>query len=115
MITVDLENGYSESFATMREAREALIAADAAGESGAIVADGGEPIRLGSPEWMAWAAGEEWAEREWEAHPDPVASGAWRASAIDARPLVDDRDLADVVAAAATARWNEMLAAAEAT
>lgn len=67
MITVTLSNGYSESYATMSEARNALIAATRAGESGAIVDDDGREIRVGDAAWNAWAAGVDWADREWEA------------------------------------------------
>lgn len=52
-------------------------------------------------------------------HPDPVAAGAWRSSAIDALPLVDadsdhdDRDaLAYIANEAARERWNAMIAEA---
>jgi len=103
---------------TASRAREALILASDAGVDGAIWTDG-QTIRIGDAAWNAWGAGVDWADREWDAHPDPVAAGAWRSSAIDALPLVDadsdhdDRDaLAYIANEAARERWNAMIAEA---
>lgn len=109
MITVTLDSGYSESYATMGEAREALILARNAGVDGAIWTDG-RTIRIGDAAWHAYSAGVNWASREWDAHPDPASAGAWRSSAIDALPLVDgDRDLADIANAGAREHWDMLL------
>lgn len=118
--TVTLDAGcYSEGWSTMLEARLHLIAAQAEGRYGYITDDAGQDIRIGDAAWRAYSAGVEWADREWDAHPDPVASGAWRCSAIDALPLVDadsdhdDRDaLAYIANEAARERWNAMIAEA---
>lgn len=118
--TVTLDAGcYAEGWATMLEARLHLIAAQAEGRHGYITDDAGQDIRIGDAAWRAYSAGVDWADREWEAHPDPVASGAWRSSAIDALPLVDadsdhdDRDaLAYIANEAARERWNAMIAEA---
>lgn len=57
-IRIDLENGYSETFATMAEARAALIAARNAGVEGAIDADG-VAIWIGDETWQAWAGADD--------------------------------------------------------
>lgn len=62
MIRVDLDNGYSESYATMAEARDALIMARSAGHDGAIWTDG-QTIRIGDAAWTAWTGDDDAAAR----------------------------------------------------
>lgn len=76
---------------------------------------------LPSDAYRARVAGQNWAEREWEAALDPRSSGGWLASDNDAWPLVSrdpsdeeehelsEKTLARVANLAAEERWNDLI------